>query len=152
MTVGSDNTIQGFTQAIHRQFIKTILADPKGGLYNINIKEDAVGVIEFESRTIGDNLTMTPTRTARVNVSLTNTATVFVVPNNTATMDVGASGATDVTGQSVYIDGYAHKVQIRDLDGSNIEDTFTFTLTGLIDETAADVTPVSYTHLRAHET
>ena len=140
VTVGSDNTIQGFTQAIHRQFIKTILADPKGGLYNINIKEDAVGVIEFESRAIGDNLTMTPTRTARVNVSLTNTATVFVVPNNTATMDVGASGATDVTGQSVYIDGYAHKVQIRDLDGSNIEDTFTFTLTGLIDETAADVT------------
>jgi hypothetical protein len=139
VTVGSDNTINGFTQAIHKQFIKTTLADPKGGLYNINIKDGAVGVIEFESRNIGDNLTMTPSRTARVNVSLTNTATIFVVPNNTATMDVGAPGATDVTGQSVYIDGYAHKVQIRDLDGSNIEDTFTFTLTGLIDETAADV-------------
>mgnify|MGYP001239636441 CR=1 FL=1 len=140
VVVENDNTIQGFTQAVHRQFVKTILADPKGGLYSAKIKEGAIGVIEFESRTIGDNLTMTPARTARVNVSLTNTATVFVVPHNTATMDVGATGATDVTGQSVYIDGYAHKVQIRDLDGSNIEDTFTFTLTGLIDETAADVT------------
>lgn len=140
VVVENDNTIEGFTKSVHKEFVKTILADPKGGLYSAKIKEDSVGVIEFESRNIGENLAMSPTRTARVNASLTNAASTFVVDNPSSSTDVSAAGhASAVTGNT-YTNGYVHELQIRNLQGSNIEDTFTFTLTGLIDEAAADVT------------
>lgn len=136
VTVGDDSSVDGFTRTVLDELVKTNIADPKGGLFEVTLDPDRVGVLEFESREIGHNLTCTVTRTERPTTSYSNTPTLFTVPQTTASSTV-TDGSTEITGDT-YTNGYVHEVQIRGLDGSNIADTFEITLTGVIDEAAAD--------------
>lgn len=144
--VGTDASITGYTKAVHDELVKTNIADPKGGLYVIEIDPNRQGVILFTSRTIGHNLSASVARTERATSSLTNPAVAFIVPQTQASSTVSAEGNTPVTG-ATYVNGYVHEVEIRGLDGSNIDDLFTITLNGLIsqtDNTATQSVTITY--------
>jgi hypothetical protein len=138
-----DDTLQGMTEAIYNKLVISPLCDPVAGFYNVENGGKANparnGVILFESKRIGHNLTCSVVRKERETTVFANDIQSFVVNdyNNkqNSTMNSG-QGATpvDVSGTNTYIDGYVHQIQIRGFDGTNNDDEFEFTLTGLIDE------------------
>ena len=137
VTVGVTGSVQNFTQNIYDKLIKTNIADPLGGLFDVKIDTDRIGVIEITSRELGHNLTCTVSRAERTVTSYTNTVSEFVVQNSTesSTVTEGSNTATAAT----YINGYVHESQIRGIEGANIGDSFSITLKDVVDEDAADV-------------
>ena len=141
-----DNSLQGVTKAVFDQMIASSFADPKGGLYSATLSS-TTGVIEISARDIGDNLTLAsgtnPVRTARTQTSFGYSATAdaafteFDVVQPSVLSTVNGAGGPVTT--ATYKDGYVHEVQIRGIEGANIDDLFTIKITGLLDENAADI-------------
>ena len=137
-----DDTLQGMTEAIYNKLVISPLCDPVAGFYNVENGGKANparnGVILFESKRIGHNLTCSVVRKERETTVFANDIQSFVVNNfNTkqnSTMNNGQASPVDVSGTNTYINGYVHQIQIRGFDGTNNDDEFEFTLTGLIDE------------------
>lgn len=146
--VGIDNSLEGFTQSIYDAFILSDLFDNKGGRYNVRIDPDRIGVLEIASNGIGHNLTCAAgsagvlNRVERTLINYPNIFTYFEVVQPEITALVASSGGTPTITPAaipVYSNGYVHEVQIRGIDGANTDDAFSITLSGLLDEEAADI-------------
>ena len=146
--VDIDNSLEGFTQSIYDTFILSDMFDTKGGRYNVRIDPDRIGVLEIESNDIGHNLTCAAAsagvlnRVPRTLITYPNIFTFFEPANPEILAKVSsATGTPSITPQAipVYSNGYVHEVQIRGIDGANTDDSFTITLTGLLDEDATDI-------------
>ena len=146
--VPMNNSLEGFTQAIYDAFILSDLYDTKGGRYSVNIDPDRIGVLEISSNQIGHNLTCAAAsagvlnRIERTIINYPNTFTFFPVTQPELSSTVAAVGGTPALTTSavpVYSNGYVHEIQIRGIDGANTDDTFSITLSGLLDEEAADI-------------
>lgn len=135
--VGTAGSVDDFTQNIYDKLLKTSIADPLGGLFDIKIDTDRIGVIEITSKELGHNLSCTVSRAERTVTSYNNTASEFVVQNSTESSTV--TDGTNTTTAATYTDGYVHEVQIRGIEGANIGDSFSITLKDVIDEDAADI-------------
>jgi len=136
-----DDTLQGLTEAVYEKLLVSELCDPVSGFYSVenggSLSPARNGVILFESKKIGHNLTCSVVRKERETSSFDNEMQSFIVQDfnlqQNSTMNDGLGGA-DQANTNTYINGYVHQIQIRGFDGANNDDEFEFTLTGLIDE------------------
>ena len=135
-----ENTVAGFTKAVYEQLVLSTLCDPKNGLYDVENAGDFTpkrnGVLLFESRNIGHNLSSSVTRVARTTSSYSNVITAFTVTDNNPIFQSTVSSITG-SGSAVtdsYTEGYVHEIQLRGFDGANNDDEIEFSITGLIDE------------------
>lgn len=146
--VGIDNSLEGYTLSVLDAFKLSDMFDAKGGRYDVQLDPERIGVLLIRSNNIGHNLTCSLDngnvleRVERVTTSHNNTFTIFPVVQQTMSTFVTAVGGTPAsttTAVDVYRDGYNHEIQIRGIDGANTEDSFSITLSGLLDEDAGNI-------------